>query len=289
MARPLRIEYPGALYHVTSRGNARQKIFRTDKDRRYFIELLNHVTKRFRWLCYAYCLMDTHYHLVIETREANLAMGMRQLNGVYTQKYNWEHNKTGHVFQGRYKAVIVDRDAYLLELCRYVVLNPVRARAVDKVEDWKWSSYRATAAIDEVPPFLAADELLALFGKSRKKANGLYRTFVAKGNTGTSPWKELRGQIYLGDKDFIEKTKKLRGKGKSNREIPRTQRERRKPDLDRLFARATSRSARNKAIYAAHVVHRYTLQQIGDHVGLHYTTVSRIIRDEERKIRLNEA
>jgi putative transposase len=149
MARPLRIEYPGALYHVTSRGNAGQKIFWTDKDRRYFIELLAYIIERFRWVCYAYCLMDNHYHLVIETREANLSKGMRQLNGIYTQKYNWKHHRTGHVFQGRYKAIIVDRDAYLLEVCRYVVLNPVRAHAVEKIEDWKWSSYRATASLDD--------------------------------------------------------------------------------------------------------------------------------------------
>jgi putative transposase len=284
MARPLRIEYPGALYHVTSRGNARQKIFWTDKDRRYFIELLTHLIERFRWVCYAYCLMDNHYHLVIETREANLSKGMRQLNGIYTQKYNWKHHKTGHVFQGRYKAIIVDRDAYLLELCRYVVLNPVRAHAVEKIEDWKWSSYRTMASLDDTPAFLAADELLALFSKNKKRARELYRRFVAEGITGVSPWKELKSQIYLGGKYFVEKTKQLLGKDTSNREIPRTQREAEKPDLDQLFADATSRAARNKRIYIAHVVYRYTLQQIGAHVGLHYTTVSRIIRDEEGKM-----
>lgn len=236
MARPLRIEYPGALYHVTSRGNARQKIFKTDKDHSYFIELLGTIADRFRWLCYAYCLMDNHYHLVIETREANLARGMRQLNGVYTQKSNWKYQKTGHVFQGRYKAIIVDRDSYFLELCRYVVLNPVRAHAVEKTEDWKWSSYRATAGSVVAPPFLATDGILGLFSRSRKRACELYRAFVTEGVSKISPWQELKGQIYLGDAGFIGKIKELHGKEKSDREIPRPQREAAKPDLDRLFA-----------------------------------------------------
>ena len=281
MARPLRIEYPGALYHVTSRGNARQRIFRNDKDRSYFIELLASTADRFQWLCYAYCLMDNHYHLVIETREANLSKGMRQLNGVYTQKCNRKYHKTGHLFQGRYKAIIVDRDPYLLELCRYVVLNPVRARAAEKIEDWKWSSYRATAGIDDVPSFLAADRLLAQFSTTRKRARTLYQRFVAEGISGTSPWDELKGQVYLGDERFMEKIKDLR---RNDREIPRYQRKAAKPDLHLLFAKIRSREARNKAIYAAHVIHRYTLQQIGDHVGLHYTTVSRIVRDEQQKM-----
>ncbi len=280
MARPLRIEYPGALYHVTSRGNARQKIFRNHKDRSYFVELLSSITDRFQWLCYAYCLMDNHYHLVIETREANLARGMRQLNGVYTQKCNWRYDRTGHIFQGRYKAIIVDRDPYLLELCRYVVLNPVRAHAAEKTEDWKWSSYRATAGIDDVPPFLTTDRLLAQFSTTRKRAFELYRMFVAEGISGTSPWEELKGQVYLGDEHFMKKVKGLRRH--DDREIPRRQRETAKPDLDSLFASAGSKEARNKAIYAAHIIHRYTLQQIGDHVGLHYTTVSRIVRDERQ-------
>ena len=282
MARPLRIEYPGALYHVTSRGNARQRIFKTDKDRIYFIELLGNITDRFRWLCYAYCLMDNHYHLVIETQGANLAKGMRQLNGLYTQKYNWKYRKTGHVFQGRYKAIIVDRDAYLLELCRYVVLNPVRAHAVEKPEDWKWSSYRATAGIDDVPSLLPVEALLGHFSKKRKKARLLYRKFVSEDISGPSLWEELTGQIYLGDKQFIESAKGL-ARNYSDPEIPRQQREAARPDLSLLFAEAYSRRERNKAIYTAHIDHGYTLKEIGDHVGLHYASISRIIVNEGRQ------
>ncbi len=148
MARPLRIEYEGAVYHVTSRGNARNKIFNDNRDREIFLSILSTVVVRYSWLCHSYCLMDNHYHIMIETPDANLSMGMRQLNGIYTQKYNKRHHKTGHIFEGRFKAILVQKDNYLLELCRYVVLNPVRAGVVGKPEDWRWSSYQATAGLE---------------------------------------------------------------------------------------------------------------------------------------------
>src|SRR5262245_61850059 len=138
MARPLRIEYPGALYHITTRGNARRGIFKDDRDRLLFLDILHRVSDRYHWHCHAYCLMDNHYHLVVETPDANLALGMRQLNGIYTQAYNRRHRRTGHLFQGRYKAILVEKESHLLEVCRYVVLNPVRAKAVDHLGRWKW-------------------------------------------------------------------------------------------------------------------------------------------------------
>ena len=126
MTRPLRLEYAGALYHLTARGNAQAAIYLEDSDRHLFLELLGKEVKQQRWVCYAYCLMDNHYHLLIETPEANLVSGMRRLNGVYTQAFNRRHQRVGHVFQGRYKSILVDKDSYLQELCRYIVLNPVR-------------------------------------------------------------------------------------------------------------------------------------------------------------------
>ena len=123
MARPLRIEYPGAVYHVTSRGNEKKPVFRDDIDRENFLNTLQHVNKRYNWICHAYCLMTNHYHLLIETPDGNLALGMRQLNGVYTQLFNKRHGRTGHLFQGRYKAILIQKDSHLLEVCRYVVLN----------------------------------------------------------------------------------------------------------------------------------------------------------------------
>ena len=155
MARPLRIEFSGAIYHVTSRGNARCAIYEDDEDRRAFLSALDRVMVRFHWICHAYCLMDNHYHLLIETPEGNLSQGMRQLNGVYTQGFNRRHNRVGHLFQGRFKAIVVDRDSYLLELCRYIVLNPVRAGEVSRPEEYRWSSYRATAGLSPGAGFLA--------------------------------------------------------------------------------------------------------------------------------------
>jgi REP element-mobilizing transposase RayT len=149
MARPLRIEYPGAVYHITSRGNAYQDVFLDDADRERFLEVLKQTVDRFNWLCHAYCLMMNHYHLLIETVDPTLSRGMRQLNGVYTQAFNRRHERVGHLFQGRYKAILVEKETYLLELSRYIVLNPVRAKMVKKPEEWEWS-WSSPASADSV-------------------------------------------------------------------------------------------------------------------------------------------
>ena len=132
MARPLRIQYDGALYHVASRGNERRIIFKDDSDRTAFLDILLKVNKRYNWLCHSYCLMDNHYHAIIETLDGNLSEGMRQLNGIYTQAFNRRHKRVGHVFQGRYKSILIQKESHLLEVCRYVVLNPVRAAKNDR-------------------------------------------------------------------------------------------------------------------------------------------------------------
>ncbi|MDX8409364.1 MAG: transposase [Mariprofundales bacterium] len=151
MARPLRVEFSGAIYHVTSRGNAQADIYLDDTDRADFLDTLANVIERFGWVCHAYCLMTNHYHLVIETPQANLAQAMRQLNGVYTQRFNRRHHRVGHIFQGRYKAILVEHDVYLLELGRYVVLNPVRAGMVEGARHWPWSSYRGSGWCRAMP------------------------------------------------------------------------------------------------------------------------------------------
>jgi REP element-mobilizing transposase RayT len=150
MARPLRLEFAGALYHVTARGNERRCIFlaNLDDDRSRFLEILGQTCDRFRWICHAFCLMTNHCHLLVETPDANLSVGMRQLNGVYTQHVNRGRERVGHLFQGRFKGILAEKDGYLLEIARYVVLNPVRANIVGGPEDWPWSSYRATAGLE---------------------------------------------------------------------------------------------------------------------------------------------
>ncbi len=151
------------MYHVTSRGNRREEIYLDDRDRELWLELLGVVCDRFGWTCYAYCLMSNHYHTCIESREGNLSKGMRYLNGVFTQRGNRRYKKVGHVFQGRYKAIVVDHDEYLLELCRYIVLNPVRAGMVATVVEWPLSSYASMLSDSEKKAWLAVDAVLARF------------------------------------------------------------------------------------------------------------------------------
>lgn len=210
MARPLRLEHPGAAWHITVRGNERRNIVRSDRDRRRFVELLGEAARRYGWVITAWVLMSNHYHLVIETPDSTLSRGMQWLNSKYAQWFNKTHKRVGHLFQGRFKAVLVDRDTYLLELLRYVVLNPVRAKMVARPEDYRWSSYRATAGLDEAPPWLAVDRVLAQFAPDRELAQGYYRDFVLQAiGTPDSPWDKLTNQIYLGSEAWTARMRTL--------------------------------------------------------------------------------
>ena len=283
MARPLRIEYEGAVYHVTSRGNAGEPVFRDEEDRGNILATIKKVRDRYNWLCHGYCLMDNHYHLMIETPDANLSQGMRQLNGVYTQKYNWRHSKAGHLFQGRYKSILVEKDNYLLELCRYVVLNPVRANMVKKPEEWNWSSYRATAGLKSLPDYLTADWILGLFNRNKREVQKRYRQFVREGIHQGLPWGELQGQVLLGEEGFIDRFKDLLIDKDQAKEIPRSQRYVSRPRLSKIFPSGESKPSRNRHIYTASVNYGYTLKEIADHLHIHYTTVSKVIAALERK------
>jgi REP element-mobilizing transposase RayT len=277
MARPLRVEYEGAFYHVTSRGNARQDIFLVDPDRWLFLETLGDTVTRFGWICHAYCLMTNHYHLLLETPEANLSRGMRHLNGVYTQTFNRRHMRTGHVLQGRFKAILVEKETHLLELARYVVLNPVRARAARSARDWPWSSYRATAGMVDAPDFLTTSWILAQFHRSPRRAIELYREFVKQGR-GVDVWSELRGGILLGSDEFVDKLKPLLSDYEALKEVPRRERLATRPSLDELFSKVRDKKARDQRIHAATRVHEYTLQVVADFLGLRYSTISMIAK-----------
>jgi REP element-mobilizing transposase RayT len=275
MARPLRIEYEGAVYHVTSRGNARQDIFLADPDRELFLEVLAATVERFGWICHAYCLMTNHYHLLVETPEANLSRGMRHLNGVYTQAFNRRHTRTGHVLEGRFKAILVEKEVHLLELARYVVLNPVRRMAARSARDWRWSSYRATAGIVDAPDFLTTSWILAQLHRSRCRALELYREFVKQGR-GVDVWTELRGGILLGSDRFAAKLKPWLSASAALKEVPRRERLAARPSLEKLFSKVRDKKARDRQIHAAVRVHEYTLQAVADFLGLHYSTISTI-------------
>jgi len=282
MSRPVRIQFEGALYHITSRGDRREAIYKDDEDRSAFLKTLGEVTETFNWICHAYCLMTNHYHLVVETPDGNLSKGMRQLNGVYTQASNRRHQRTGHLFQGRYKAILVDADAYLLELTRYVVLNPVRAGMVSAPGLWSWSSYQAMVGEATPGQWLATDGLLAQFSTVRQEAIQYYVNFVNDGIGLKSIWGDLNRQVFLGDDHFVERMQ-AKQEGLSDQVgIPKAQRRPPAPPLDQI---SLHYSSRDEGIIVAHATGEYSYQQIADHYGLHFTTVGKVVRKARQDIK----
>jgi len=277
MARPLRLEYEGAVYHITSRGNARENIFLDKGDRSRFLKILAEVVERYGWICHAYCLMTNHYHLLIETPDAGLSHGMQLLNGVYTQWFNRRHDRVGHLLQGRFQAILVEKESYLLELVRYVELNPVRAKMVRSVRDWSWSSYRATAGQTEAPEFLTVGWVLSQFDPDRERAIRAYRRFIRQGR-GINVWDELRAGALLGTDGFVDQLRPLLKEKPLDPEYRKRERFAARPSLEELFRDVTDKATRNERIYQAVRVHHYTLREVGDCVGLLYSTISVIAK-----------
>lgn len=282
MARPLRIEYDGALYHVTSRGNNRKPIFRDESDRELFLDTLARVTQRFHWICHTYCLMNNHYHLVIETPDGNLSMGMRQLNGVYTQAFNKRHHRVGHVFQGRFKAILVQRDSHFLEVCRYVVLNPIRAKLIEHPRQWKWSSYNATTGRVTAHDCLTVDEILSHFGSRKAGAQEKYREFVQDGIHASALWDDLQAQSLLGAEGFAETFRHLLADKRQIQEIPKGQRFAARPSLEKLFAHHRGKRSRDELIGKAVTRYGYSQTELAHFLGLHYSTISRILAELDK-------
>jgi REP element-mobilizing transposase RayT len=275
MSRPLRLEFPDALYHITSRGDRREDIYEDDVDRIEYLKIFSSVIDQFNWICYAYCLMSNHYHLLIQTPDSNLSKGMRQLNGVYTQYYNRRHNIVGHLFQGRYKAIHVDQDTYLLELSRYIVLNPVKAGMVKQVGNWEWSSYQAMTGESQSPDWLSDDYLLSQFSDQRKTAIKRYKSFVEAGLRNGPIWSQLSNQVYLGDKPFVDKVQQYLEGRDSTIQIPKVQ----KRSIPKsLYEYEEKAGHRDEAIIQAYASGGYSYQDIGDYFGLHFTRVGNIVR-----------
>ena len=277
MARPLRLEFAGALYHVTSRGDRREDIFLCDDDRQDWLDVLGTVCDRFNWVIHAYCQMTNHYHLLLETVDGNLSSGMRQLNGLYTQRFNRRHDMVGHLFQGRYKAILIQKDTYLLELTRYVALNPLRANMVAALEDWAWSSYPPIAGLEPIPRWLDAEWLLGQFGTERRKALQGYREFVMAGKGVPSPLQGIRHQLLLGDDAFVEDHRQKLDDG-ALREVSMAHRRSLALPLDEY---QTCYPNRDEAMAQAYLAGAYTMAEIGLHFGVHYMTVSRAVRKFE--------
>lgn len=286
MARPVRIEYPGAVYHVTSRGNERRPIFRDLEDRALFLDVLARAAGRWGWLCHAYCLMGNHYHLLLETPEGILARGMRQLNGEYTQAFNRRHGRCGHLMQGRYHAILVEKGPHFLELCRYIVLNPVRARGmrVKTPGDWPWSSHRAMAGREPPPAFLHTAWVLGQFGDDMRSAHRAYERFVMEG-MGHRGRPEVRDDLWIGGEFLAVSVRDGVAVVRDNPDHPRVQRFAARPGLEEYLPPdiVSDLARRNEGMARAYFEGRYTQKEIADHLGLHFTTVSAIVRSRDSK------
>ena len=226
MARPLRLEHPGALWHVTSRGNAQQDIVLDDFDKTRFVLRLGDVVPVVRWRLHAWVLMTNHFHLLVETPDANLGRGMQQLLSTYSQAFNRRHGRAGHLFQGRYKGILVERESHLLELVRYIVLNPMRAGMVGTPAEHPWSSYAETAGLRKAAEWLDVDWTLAQFGRHHSEARRRFRQFVSEGRGASyRPWDDLRGRVCLGSEGFVESLAALAHEAPLSPEVPRAQRQ----------------------------------------------------------------
>ncbi len=278
MARPLRLQVPGGIYHVVARGNARQDIFLDDDDRGRFLATLRTIVERLDVMVHAYCLMGNHYHLLLETPDGNLSLALRQLNGVYAQGFNRRHDRVGHLFQGRFGSSLVERDTYLLEVSRYIVLNPVRAEIVASPSDWRWSSYRAHTGRATPPPFLSVDWLLEQFhATDRRCAQETYREFVRLGMRNGHG--EFGAEPIVGSEAFVAGFRETLAGKAPLRQIPRRQRFAARPPLREVFRGCTDRRDRNVRIRRAHLGHGYTMKEIADHLDLHPMTISRAVRE----------
>ena len=271
MARPLRIEFPGALYHVTSRGNEKRPIVRSNRDREAFLRFLGETATRFNWSLTAWVLMTNHFHLVIQTREANLSAGMHWLNGSYAGWYNHARQRSGHLFQGRFKSFLIEKEPYFAEVLRYVVLNPVRAKMVARPEDYRWSSYRATAGLETAPDWLDLDSALAMFHPDRETAQANYREFVdAKVDSKESLWDKAINGIYLGSTRWAKQMRKVVEKKSRSTDHPQTQRAIGRPKMYQVIAAVAKASGETPSSIRAQRggAIRRLVSWIGFHEGL---------------------
>ena len=293
MARPLRIEYPGAFYHVTSRGNEQKDIFKSQKDREKFLDYLASATERYGAVLHAYCLMTNHYHLLLETPDGNLSQIMRHINGAYTTYFNVKRKRAGHLFQGRYKAILVEFDEYAMELTRYIHLNPVRAGMVVLPEDYSWSSYHSYIGLTPAPDWLRLEAILAYFGNGAANAKQRYRTFVEDllGAEYESPLKETFGTAVLGSEGFVAMIAEtqITAKG-SDRTVPGLQAFASRPDPEAILSAVSSvmgeneKLARQVGMYLCHRHSGKKLKEIGTFFGVGETAIAEARRLLSRKL-----
>lgn len=281
MARPLRIEYPGCFYHVTSRGNEQKDIFKSRRDREKFLTYLQSSVERYGARIHAYCLMTNHYHLLMETPKGNLSQIMRHINGAYTTYFNVKRKRFGHLFQGRYKAIIVEADEYTLELSRYMHLNPVRAGMVSKPEDYEWSSYRSYAGLSATPNWLSRNLILDHFGTPDQE--GKYRRFVECliGETYETPLKAVVASTLLGSPGFVTAVAEQHVRDlTANRNVPAVKQLSEQRTVEEVIEAVKSAVGEEWGLWrkiSIHLCHRYNgmkLKDIGEKFGLSDAAVS---------------
>ncbi|MBK5101234.1 MAG: transposase [Desulfobacteraceae bacterium] len=275
MGRPLRIEYPDAFYHITARGNERRNIFKSNKDRERFLGYLESASERYKAIIHTYCLMDNHYHILLQTPAGNLSQIMHHINGAYTNYFNVKRKRSGHLFQGRYKALLVDIDEYAQELSRYIHLNPVKAGMVEKPEQYKWSSYQGYISVNKSSKWLFTDFILSLFNKKTSVAKKQYRSFVESmvALEYESPLENVFASTILGGRSFINQIREEHlDRKKSDRDLPDLKQFNEMPDIEEITKQATKVLSGNAALLKRvqiYLCHRYSGQKLKD-IGLHF-------------------
>ena len=293
MARPLRIIFPGAFYHVTSRGNEKREIFKSRRDREKFLEYLASASERYGAEIYAYCLMSNHFHLFLATPEGNLSQIMRHIIGAYTTYFNIKRKRAGHLFQGRYKAILLEADEYAAELTRYIHLNPVKAGITSKADEYQWSSYRSYIGAATTPEWLKTGLILGSFGKREPTARKNYRDFVEKLDIEAyeSPLKNSVGGSVLGSPDFIEQIKEthLQERG-ADRDVPALRHFSKRPQLEEIIdlAREAMKNkeklARQVAIYLCHKYSGAPLKEIAEKFDVGVTAIGEASKRIHKKM-----
>lgn len=293
MARPSRMEYPGAFYHVTSRGNERKEIYRSRRDRERFLEYLESATVRYGAVVHAYCLMTNHYHLLVETPDGNLSQVMRHVNGAYTTYFNVKRHRSGHLLQGRYKAILVEMEDYAEELSRYIHLNPVRASVAQRPEEHAWSSYAAYIGAAPSPCWLTRELILPQFGRDEASAQHRYRQFVEAelGKEVVNPLDQVKGSTVLGGESFVQWVQErfIAGRAKG-RDVPAVCALGVRSSLEAIEREVAERvpsdqrMARRIALYVSHRYSGRPLKEIGARFGVGESGVSQASRRVERQL-----
>jgi len=293
MARAWRIEYEGALYHVLSRGNDRQDIVVTDEDRKLFLSTVGEMGERFEIDIIAYVLMDNHYHLLFRTNRANLCRSMQWFGATYTKRFNLRHNRSGHLFQGRYKNMLIQNDAYLSQLSYYIHRNPLRAGMVRRLADYKWSSYRAYAYGKSHQTWLNAKVILSQFANVKDQHQAYRESMQKYAKEEQRAWEDLRNGMFVGTEKFVNKIKKRYLPDTPHAELPHQKRVTKSVNFEKVLSKAagilkcdmelyrksariskSSKLDRDLLIYIAWQLGVATNQQIGEKFGLTYSSVS---------------